>query len=238
VIASSALADGGTSIANATAAPFGQQLFGNTANGGQSPHGDCGGVDYRSWWTLQVSAGDNVTIDWESSTTPTLSVFPVGTTDFNVSQQSTVVSDDLSDNHKQESRFRASQSGAMPVEFATRKDSCNIHDSDPGPYDFIATVTHAMVATLAVDHRSGHRTYFSPAVFNADGSPIGDTSQFSLDLQLKKSGTWSHIGTLSVGTFWIKWAKSVRGRRQYVRVRVSGPGYQRATSRTVSVTAR
>src|SRR3954469_18777236 len=174
-IAPSAFADGGTSISNATPVTFGQQLFGNTSNGGQSPHGDCGGVDYRSWWMFNVSAGDLVTIHWESDQSPILHVFPVGTTDFNYTDQQTVRDDTLPDSHKHETRFRATQGGSMPLEFLTRDDSCNIYDSDPGPYDFIATVTHKMVATLAVDHRSGHRTYFQPAVYNADGSPIADT---------------------------------------------------------------
>jgi hypothetical protein len=236
--ATEALADGGTSIAGATPATFDQQYFGNTANGGRTDR-DCGGSSYRSWWTLNVKADDLVTIDWESSQSPLLNVYPVGTTDFNLQDQPTVVSDTLADNHKYESRFQATVSGVMPVEFLTIQDSCNIHDSDPGPYDFFVTVKHGLFASLSVAYRSGHRTYFEPGASGSDGSSIDDTSQFTIQPYWKKNGLWRKLGSpLAFNTFFVRWAKKDRGHWQYMKVRVSGPGYQSNTSRTLKVKAR
>jgi hypothetical protein len=163
----------------------------------------------------------------------------VGTTDFNFQDQQTVLDDTLSDNHKGEARFRATQSGLMPVEFLTIKDSCNVYDSDPGPYDFIATVKHGLRAAVAVASRSGHRTRFQPTVYGPDGSSIDDTSQFTIDLLWLRQGSWRQVrSSLSFGEFSISWAKKDRGHRQYIKIRVHGPGYQTATSRTLSVKAR
>jgi hypothetical protein len=69
-VPTAALADGGKTIAGATPATFGQQEFGNTATGGQSP-GQCSSnaMHYRSWWNVGVSAGDLVTIDWGTQLT-------------------------------------------------------------------------------------------------------------------------------------------------------------------------
>lgn len=81
-----AWAEGGTSIAAAPAVTYGQQEFGNLSSQVEEY---C--KHYRSWWTLPVTAGDLVQIDWEAQGAEVdLNLFEAGTTDFNFPQTSTV----------------------------------------------------------------------------------------------------------------------------------------------------
>ena len=63
LLPSSAMAEGGTSIATAPVVTWGEQEFGNTAQGTHLfvPHG------FDQFWGLNVVAGDKLTIDWEGA---------------------------------------------------------------------------------------------------------------------------------------------------------------------------
>jgi hypothetical protein len=235
---SAALADGGTSIASATPATYGTQLFGNTANGGREVFDpDCDGSFYRSWWTLPVTAGDAVTINWESDEEPFLGVYDVGTTDYTRGQTSPVKSDSLNSNHKRSTRFKATRSGSMPFDFATVDSSCNINDSTPGPYDFFASVRHSALPQLSVvrTNRHRHTVTFRTAVHNPDGVAISDPA-LNIDVLEKSHGRWVSDGSVQPGQFRLVWRQRKSwGKAKYLRVRVQGDNYLTKSSRTVRV---
>ena len=97
---------------------------------------------------MTTTAGDAVTIDWEvqnpaGDIDDYVNVFPVGTNDFNRSQQQTVSKDEVGEGDvRGESRFVANRSGVMPLEFFAGGIG---NASDLGPYNFTAYVSHALV---------------------------------------------------------------------------------------------
>ena len=175
----------GTSIADATPVVYGQQEFGNTHNGTINADGV-----RSSWWSLSVTAGDNVVIDWEApdylhNEYPQLVVYPVGTTDFNY-EKANGASDGLNANGHQETRITAQTTGVMPLAFESDEGCCDEH---PGPYDFTATVQHAVilaVPTLSALPPSGT---VSVGVHNPDGVPINDPSGLSVSFDVIASGS-------------------------------------------------
>ena len=235
VLPAPALATGGRTITSAPAVVFGQQEFGNTATDGASanPTGVFGGCDnspnYESLWNLPVTAGDRITIDYEGDLAG-MFLFPVGTTDFDVSQASHAESD-AGSNQKGEDAFNAAQSGTMPLEFFAGCAS-----TGPGPYDFTAFVKHALVVALSVAHvdRAHHRTTFAVRIHNPDGAPVSDPS---LHVSVQNGGRWVRLGAAGSRAFHINWRRALRGKLESVRVQVYGPAYLTTTSRAVRVRA-
>lgn len=128
---SSAVAEGAPSIDAASFVPYGRLQTGNTATGGIFGNG---GI-VKSFWKLRVRAGDKVTIDWEAPGGTHLEVFAVGTTDFTVAHANPSFDEGIGGSGRNELRFKARVSGAMPMAFDSRPEWA-------GPYAFTAYVQH------------------------------------------------------------------------------------------------
>lgn len=236
VVPNAAVASGGATVATAPLVALGQQEFGNTAtdNGEQTlNHCSLGPETGNSWWNLPVSAGDRVTIDFESdpSVDVGLAVFSVGTTDFQVGTigESHYATPDS--NGKGYLNFTATAAGNMPIDFF----DC----ATAGPYDFIAYIQHGLIVSLkqSSSSRHNHRTSFSVAAWTPSGALVTSTS-LREDVQLRSEGRWITLETLTAPTaFKLTWSRARRGKFQSVRVVVHGPGFVTATSRTIRVRA-
>jgi hypothetical protein len=220
--ASSALADSST-IAGAPAIVVGQQEFGNTAS--VTPvSSDC----YRAYWLLSVTAGDSVTIDWESQESGTsLDVFPPGTTDYNVDNTNPIEQQDLSSNDKNELQFQATSTATLPVSF---RSGCG----DPaGPYDFTTDIVHAMIVSLPplAPSLAGTTTV---GVHNPDGVSLSG-APIVVNLQVSGPGVpWTTIGSASpvAGEATISYTvpSALAGKTVRFQAVGSGSGYQADTS--------
>ncbi len=240
-----ALAMGGTGIASAPAVIYDQQEFGNTVTDrGEGPgepvsfHLDAGCYNgSSSWWVLPVVAGDQVTVDFEGGAS-TMLVFPVGTTDFNLHSTDSSLESDMASNDKQQATFSAPASGSMPIDFY----DCGAPiwgQPTPGAYDFIAQVQHGLVVALtaASVNRRGHSTQFHVALHTPEGGPVMDPSLRG-DVQRLTNGRWRPVTTLAPPfVFSDRWTPGQHGKWQSMRVRVHGPSYRTAISRTVRVRA-
>lgn len=230
-----AFASGGANVATAPLVAFGQQEFGNTAtdNGEQTlNHCAFGPETGNSWWNLPVTAGDRVTIDFESdpSIDVGLAVFSVGTTDLTDFQVGTIGESHYAtpdSNGKGYSTFTATATGNMPMDFF----GCDT----AGPYDFIASVEHGLVVSLkqSSSSRRQQSTSFSVGASTPTGSPITVTG-LRENVQVWNRGRWITVKTLRAPTaFKLTWSRPQRGKLQSVRVVVHGPGFVTATSRTI-----
>lgn len=172
---SSAAAEGGTSIASAPTVTYGQQQFGNTATGAREDRCE---NKYFSFWGLPVLAGDEAIVDWESVAKYTqLYLMPVGTTDFTFHQTNAVAEQNLSTNNKNQLRYRAPVTGIVPLVFVY----CEYSSEDPaGPYTFIASVRHAVFATLAPITNIYKRSTITGSASLVDGTPAPDGMVFNL----------------------------------------------------------
>lgn len=124
-----ALADGGASIATATPIVVGQEMSGDSNNGG-------GGITLRrSWWALSVTAGDQVTIHASSATSfsQKLWTYRVGATDDNYPTNG-FARGIVSRYDRQVLKFTAPQTGVMPL-------AIEGHRSSMGPYHFTVQIT-------------------------------------------------------------------------------------------------
>lgn len=126
--AASARAEGGQLVATATPVATGQEMSGDSANGGGT------GIT-RSWWALSVNAGDQVTITGYSASGKTQKMFVhrVATTDDNFAT-SVFVSGMVPEYNRKILSFIAPQPGVMPLEIVG-------HRSSMGPYFFTVTVS-------------------------------------------------------------------------------------------------
>jgi len=233
VVLASALpvsAAGGTSIAGAPAVTPGVQQFGNTAAGSVI------GCRHSQFWTLNVVAGDEVTIDWESASVwPFLEILPVGTTDFSLGDTRYFANFSLNSNGKARSIFTAPTTGAMPVMFQTYQ-SCA--DSAHGPYDFTFYIKHATVASFQRPAALGHTGTLQVSVHNPDGAAITSGVEALVQVRLG-SEAWASVGSAIVTADPTPVAytlpTSYAGRTAQVRVVASGVGYLSAASATASV---
>jgi hypothetical protein len=227
--ASAALADSG-SIAGAPVIVAGQQEFGNTMTGGV-----VGGDDpcYRSYWLLNVTAGDAVTVDWESQESNTiLDVFPAGTTDYNVDNTSPLQDQGLNSNDKNELTFTASSTSTLPFSF---RSGC---DSNPGPYDFTVYLTHAMSVALSPVQAALAGTA-TIGVHNPDGVPLSGPP-IVVTLQVSGAGVpWTTLGSGSPtnGAANVSYTvpAALDGKNAKFRAVGSGAGYATATSASQTV---
>jgi hypothetical protein len=193
--AAPAVAEGGPSIAAATPIVFGQQEFGSTAAGAQVR-------DYGfGFWALNVVAGDRVTIDWEAqSGHPQLDVYAAGTTDFAVVNATAVATQRLTENGRNELVLTAPATGAMPVELSAIGTGCGCPEGrdDRGPYDFAATVRHALSVSMPRVRKLPTRGILRVGVRNPEGGLISDPG-LTVTLQLKRPGAaWKTIGRAPV----------------------------------------
>lgn len=225
-LAAPALADGGKDIASATPVVYGQQQFGNTANGGVDADDD-----HRSWWALGVTAGDRVTIKWQAQHLDTaLHVLPVGTDDFNFPDADAFASDFLGDTGRSQLAFNAPRTGTMPMEFRVS------YKEAAGPYDFTAYVKHAIRLSVP---RAGSRPMTGSipvGVRNPDGAPMSDPGLFvTLQAKRKRGGKrYRAIGTASAGdgtaNVAYKVPAALRGKKVLLRALGGGAAYRAETS--------
>jgi hypothetical protein len=73
-----------------------------------------------------------------------LQIFPVGTADFTFLKTNTLVEQAVNINFKEEASYTATQTGLLPAEFKS-DTGCGAHTA---PYNFTATVLHAVVLSL------------------------------------------------------------------------------------------
>ena len=173
----SAFAEGGKTIAASTPVSLGQQEFGNTAEGQDLEGQAC---RYRSYWNVTATAGDLLTIDWEGTPGTELNLMPVGTTDFTLFQTEPVVHQEESSNHKNQATYTAPVSGSMPLYFRSCPFSSDFGEGQPGPYSFLVTDQHALVATIQPYlHLKTTTTVYGSAAL-AGGSPVPDGTSFDL----------------------------------------------------------
>lgn len=235
-----ALGDGGQTIAAATSATYGQQEFGNTANGGQGQPGCASstGHTYRSWWALKVTAGDAVTVDWGTqSPTMYMNLFPVGTTDYNLGNANAVQQENVNSNYTNEATYTATQDGVLPLEFFS-DTGCDDHTA---PYYFTASVLHGVVLALPTLTKLAQTGTIAVGVHNPDGAPINDaTLTVSLLIEGSDQSTYATIGsgTASNGIATVAYTVPVAlaGHSATIEASSSGAAYVGATSPTESVT--
>lgn len=236
-----AWADGSQTISGAPTVAFGQQEFGNTSSGTQDSDGY-----FHSYWALPVIAGDSVTIDWEapnyaSGQYPTLRIFPVGTTDYNVGTTETSQYQDLSDNGRNELQFTAPRSGTMPVDF---RSSCASCDGGAGPYEFTAAVRHRVLLAVPAKHSLPLHGTVAVTVRDPDGSGVSDAA-LRISLQVRTAhGAWRAVGAAAPagGTARIRYVLPSADAGLHLRLRAlaTGSQYTAATSslQVVSVPAK
>ena len=132
----------GSSIATAESVVLGQEESGDTGTTLYDVYGggSCGSEN-GEYWKVALTAGDQVTTDWGSSSdyVTGLDIWPPGTTDQNIESMGSdgrVAWSSIGDNGQQQSTFTADVSGEYVVVF---DDSCG----DPGPYQFTITAQAA-----------------------------------------------------------------------------------------------
>jgi hypothetical protein len=236
-VAASAYAEGGASIAAAPAIVPGQQEFGNTTRGSKGGSTLCTPA-YQQFWTLAVTAGDAITIDWESHGGGTiLGLLPIGTTDFNVNRTSQVVSQKPGGNDKNELMYTANATGIMPLNVEDQGTDCEGY-SGPGPYSFTVYITHALDVALphiGALHSSGELTI---GVHNPEGGAIANPA-VAVEVQIKGQGGWQTIGVASVAgsaaAVHFKVPSYLRHQRVAMRALAHGSGYASATSAHLKV---
>lgn len=153
IAATTALAEGGASVATAPSIVTGRQEFGSMRVGS---NGESCEFDFRSWWLLPVIGGDTIHIGWEAQKGDTrLRLYPPGTTDYNFPQTQTLAEGSLNLNLKAELSYQATNAGNIPILFRWPYSSCT---GGGGPYSFTAYITHGLSASLprvAVLHSKG-----------------------------------------------------------------------------------
>jgi hypothetical protein len=236
-LAATALGDGGSSVAAATPVIFGQQEFGNTASSIPTSNGI-----YYSYWTLGVTAGDSVTIDWAAYTGgqcgPRLAVFAVGTNDFNIGNVNDVADQLVNQNGMNELPFSAPVTGSMPMRFDANPNDCG----PTGPYNFTAYVSHEAILSLPPFSRLPRRGSLPIGVHNPDGGRIS-SNVLSVALEVRTPGKpWRIIGRahpqIGISRVPFQVPKSLYRKRVILRAYASGASYRPASSRSGAVTVR
>lgn len=189
-----ALAAGGATIAEAPTVTYGKQLFGDTlADSKGETLSDC--VDGESWWSLPVHVGDEVKVDWEGGA-DVIQAWGVGTNDFSIHDAPSPQQFSTGSNAKQESFIKAPTTGAMPLRFYSENEEgfCILFHSSkvaPGPYDFVATVQHALATALTPLPPTGiyPNSVLTGSASLVDGSPLPDGLVFNLVAKWNSSVT-------------------------------------------------
>jgi hypothetical protein len=234
-----AFADGGPTIATATPVTVGALELGNTATGSQTTDGAGG---FNSYWALNVTNGDNVSVGWQApldiyGNGPQLSVFDVGIDDSSVRHANPLTWAILPPSGQSTMTFTAVATGVLPLQFQSG-ECCD--EADPGPYAFMATVTHAVALTLPTVSSMPASGTMDVSVANPDGVGLSDPS-LAVDLQVRGgSQGWSTIGTASAsgGVAGISYSvpSGLSGQTVKIQAVAHGAGYQPQTSDSQSVT--
>jgi hypothetical protein len=234
----SAFAAGGADIAAAPNVVFAAQEFGNTSTDSTSAEDLCGGAEQNSWWLVPVITGDSVTINYEGAGAQDETLYPVGTDDSNVVNAQDAQHSELGSNGTQQGTYTAPSDGSMPLDFSTY--DCDFGPSGtPGPYDFTASIQHAVVLGLPSETSLPLSGGLDVGVHNPDGAAIADPS-LTLVLQLQSTGhPWATIGTATAGTgtaaIPYRISSSLAGRKVEIRVTASGSAYVTETSATQTI---
>jgi hypothetical protein len=233
VAAGVALAAGGADIASAPLVAVGQQEFGNTLDGcyGGCPGypDDGNGADY---WKASLIAGDHVTVDWESTADGDgnfyanhLDVWPVGTTDYSISNVNALDEWDMNANGKAESKFVADKTGVFPLMFWSYWAQ--------GPYDFTLTVHHLPRLAFSPPRAISNGSKLSVGVHYPDGTAVsGDGLLVAIYGQWKKANHLLGSGSPANGTaeITVKIPKGEHGKKIRVFAYASGSSF--VTART------
>jgi hypothetical protein len=174
LVPTTAAAAGGKSIASATPVAYGVQQFGNTADD-QFLKESCSfwADGWRSYWSLAVTAGDLVTINWEGVPSTELKLMPIGTTDFNLFQTNPVLSESLSSNGKNQAQYTVPQTGVMPLYF-------RLCGEEPGPYDFLVTTQHGLAVSFPPRENIRTTSLVYGGASLSNGAPAPDGMTFTL----------------------------------------------------------
>jgi hypothetical protein len=233
-LVSSAWATAGATIGSAPTVSFGQQEFGSDFDSGQSSCGFC-----TTWWLLNVTAGDQLKIDFHASgaNAEYVSVYRVGTNDYNVNGADPVAQSLGSASGFGEVLLTAPRTGTMPMSFWFDPDENP--SATAGPYDFTAYVQHAVVLGLPDPLSLSFSGSLPVAVHNPDGGAISDPG-LSVQLQIQPNGQpWETIGSAaaSAGSAVVPYTvpASLAGQKVKVRAVASGAAYLSDTSATGTV---
>jgi hypothetical protein len=248
LVATAALASGGTSISGAPPIRIGVEETTNTQTDA-TVAGTDGSEKTGCWkdftyWRLQLTAGDQVSMKGRANGASgfLVGVFPAGTTDANIRTTEAIAQGKVPNSGPL--RFTAGSTGTYPVTVGP-----NCHDGEDGEFVFTVTVEHSaakarVLAVLDPVARLPLAGVVTAAVRAPNKAPIHDPN-----LVLKLYGTWKDasgrpgehlLGTstakLGAARFAYRLPSSLRG--TVVRLRVGGGGgdYQPATSRTLVVT--
>jgi len=235
VVPASSLAAGGSTIGSAPIVVYGQQEFGNTATDNPNSYCNLGQGNEESWsfWNVpDLVAGDRVTIDFGGLSDLYANLYPAGTNDYNFQNANAVASANAEENQHGQILYTTPRDGTMPLEFTS--DNCD----DAGPYNFTAYLSHEIVIGVsAAAYPSAHATRFSVSLHSPDGMALTDPS-LRVSFTLVRRGRTAVLGTVAAPfKLTHKWSKSLRGKRETVRVTVTGNGYREA-SRSITVHTR
>ena len=213
-----ASAAGGKSIATAPLVTYGQQEFGNTAED-QYLEESCGFADaWRSYWSLPVTAGDLVTINWEGSKGTELKLAPLGTTDFTLFSVDPALSQELSSNGKAQAQYTVPQSGTMPLYFRVCSGA-----AQPGPYNFIATAQHGLAVSLTPPPSTIQtNSVLTGTARLASGAAVPDGLVFTLSA-VGQFGTATYTAASSGGALSFPLALPATAAGQSVAMTISRP---------------
>jgi hypothetical protein len=187
--------------------------------------------DCRQWWLLPSVAGDHLQIDWEvQDPYIVLRLYPLGTSDFNFPQKSTLAGGGVNSNTKAEFTYISEQTGDLPMLFTD--PGCH-GNAEPGPYNFTAYVTHSLVVgppNITILHAKG---VVAVAVHDPAGGEINNPA-ITCTFQIKGRSRWTTVGTAPVANSGatIHFTVPARLRHQRVTLRsvVTGTGYFTASS--------
>jgi hypothetical protein len=221
-----ALADGGRTIATAPRAGWDVHYTGTTVDVGAPCPTRLG--SYFSYWTLRVTQGDRVTIDWGAQQQQTvLSLLPVGTTDATAATATPTDTQQLDEMYGKSELTAEPQrhTGVVPLQIHG-----SVCDGGGGPYDFAAHVRHAVRLSFRPPRRVRTHARLTVRVHAPDGHPI-TSRRLRVSLQAFLRGVWRPAGHAapSRGHAYVRLA--LRPRR-HVRLRAvaSGAGWVRRVS--------
>jgi hypothetical protein len=227
----------GKSIAEATPVVYGQQQFGNTSNGGEGTPGCFATSDhhsYRSWWALNATAGDEVKVDWQTHQTEmNMNIFAVGSTDFTFLNENPVASSTVAANFSEEATYTAVRTGVLPLEFHSDTGCGN----EPGPYNFTASVLHAVVLSVPTLTTLPQTGSIFVGVHNPDGVPISDPSLIvSFNVEVSGGASYAAVGAAPVAngaaTIIYSLPAGYAGHSVTIQAASSGPAYLPGASAT------
>jgi hypothetical protein len=141
-----------------------------------------------------VTAGDQLTIDWETQEKlMLLQMFAIGTTDFTFLTTSPLIEQSVNINFKEQATYTATQTGILPAEFKSDTGCSGAHTA---PYNFTASVLHAVVLSLPTLSTLPTSGAIAVGVHNPDGVPINDPSLLvGFNVEISGASSFTAVGT-------------------------------------------